>query len=866
MSESDGDKIPQRPGRRRRRQHEDGATSDSGGESDTIFEEVSEYESAEDHESEEEDETAGVERGKEETVDDGNEIDAIGEDEVLVAEVANLHITGSTEKSAAQVVSGDEADNEEEEKERIEDVEDYEEEETGEAVDTSTIGEPQDEEIEEEAEIEEDVDEEETDIKENKEDEDLEEKRGSGDGQEEPSEEGAVELDDDEDLKNPAYIPRKGAYYQHDVRMGDDYKSDKKQKRERRLWKGDDNKWLHDKYDESQQAPKSQYEIVNYYGFDIRDPTQQGRMERDGYDRRRGRGRGGRGGRRDGPPRGRGRGRGIISRSVEEDGSGDRGQQREQRSYYNSSKTTERRNYERDADFPQLPTRGQGDENKQNSKPTLTYAERVSRGQHRSHQIKEEENDNSDYEEDENSVRIPYQSEKTYYEKDSGGHKEESFKNVSSDYRYQPSRGQSNPQQVYLSEGSAPTAKYHRDTEAKSYSHSYSEHSRRRTQPGSREKDYGEQSQPVYPLEFVNKNYQRDAENQVNSSSLRQQGEIHKEEELPEPQGSSRKAYSMERHQRSRGQMDSSEVTVQEAQTIPIKEEGKVESKNYMHLRNLKIQVKGSERTVLYHEDDEDEKPGLRTNQQDIDDEEDQENQRNDRRERSRPKRYSSQRQRGQDLPQATSQQFYPQGYQGAGDPSRSKGDVPPHQASHPHPQRTSGQGHLSRQQGGGSPGVAPPTGLPQASSSLSPSIQNLMQQGMIMPPEDPMSQGVRPPHLPSPAFFQQHQGNLPPPYYVGPMVNYGAPQYPMGTPLQFQHYPIGMPHSPQGGVPPPAAPAAPPPPPPQNAAVPSSSQNPSVQQVGGVTYYSPMQQPPPQMRHLPPKRQSKPLTIESPP
>ena len=28
------------------------------------------------------------------------------------------------------------------------------------------------------------------------------------------------ELDDDEDRKNPAFIPRRGAFYEHDTRMG----------------------------------------------------------------------------------------------------------------------------------------------------------------------------------------------------------------------------------------------------------------------------------------------------------------------------------------------------------------------------------------------------------------------------------------------------------------------------------------------------------------------------------------------------------------------------------------------------------------------------------------------------------------------
>ena len=29
-------------------------------------------------------------------------------------------------------------------------------------------------------------------------------------------------VDDDEDQRNPAYVPRKGAFYEHDSRTGDD--------------------------------------------------------------------------------------------------------------------------------------------------------------------------------------------------------------------------------------------------------------------------------------------------------------------------------------------------------------------------------------------------------------------------------------------------------------------------------------------------------------------------------------------------------------------------------------------------------------------------------------------------------------------
>ena len=31
-----------------------------------------------------------------------------------------------------------------------------------------------------------------------------------------------AKLDDDEDKKNPAFVPRKGAFYEHDYRQGDE--------------------------------------------------------------------------------------------------------------------------------------------------------------------------------------------------------------------------------------------------------------------------------------------------------------------------------------------------------------------------------------------------------------------------------------------------------------------------------------------------------------------------------------------------------------------------------------------------------------------------------------------------------------------
>ena len=40
-------------------------------------------------------------------------------------------------------------------------------------------------------------------------------------------------LDDDEDKANPAYIPRKGAFYEHDSRLGDvDGEDDVKEEKE----------------------------------------------------------------------------------------------------------------------------------------------------------------------------------------------------------------------------------------------------------------------------------------------------------------------------------------------------------------------------------------------------------------------------------------------------------------------------------------------------------------------------------------------------------------------------------------------------------------------------------------------------------
>lgn len=52
----------------------------------------------------------------------------------------------------------------------------------------------------------------------------------------------------------------------------------------RKLW-SDDKKWLHDRYDEGSQMPKTRQELIAVYGYDIRTAN---RPDGDGMNRRRG--------------------------------------------------------------------------------------------------------------------------------------------------------------------------------------------------------------------------------------------------------------------------------------------------------------------------------------------------------------------------------------------------------------------------------------------------------------------------------------------------------------------------------------------------------------------------------------------------
>ncbi|XP_074835161.1 protein CASC3 isoform X4 [Carettochelys insculpta] len=100
--------------------------------------------------------------------------------------------------------------------------------------------------------------------------------RQSGDGQEstEPTENKVGKkvpkhLDDDEDRKNPAYIPRKGLFFEHDLRGQAQEEEVRPKGRQRKLWK-DEGRWEHDKFREDEQAPKSRQELIALYGYDIR--------------------------------------------------------------------------------------------------------------------------------------------------------------------------------------------------------------------------------------------------------------------------------------------------------------------------------------------------------------------------------------------------------------------------------------------------------------------------------------------------------------------------------------------------------------------------------------------------------------------
>lgn len=74
-----------------------------------------------------------------------------------------------------------------------------------------------------------------------------------------------AEPDDDEVEGNPAFIPKSGRYYMHDSRNTDEERTPEPSSHSRA-----DGKWKHDRFDERSQRPKTKRELMNRYGYDIR--------------------------------------------------------------------------------------------------------------------------------------------------------------------------------------------------------------------------------------------------------------------------------------------------------------------------------------------------------------------------------------------------------------------------------------------------------------------------------------------------------------------------------------------------------------------------------------------------------------------
>ncbi|GFG38466.1 hypothetical protein Cfor_02365 [Coptotermes formosanus] len=95
-------------------------------------------------------------------------------------------------------------------------------------------------------------------------------------------------LDDDEDRRNPQYIPKRGTFYEHDDRTAtedvsggdanDKEAADRASKegqgggdtKAKKVWREHENRWSHDRYNADEQAPKSCEELIAVYGYDIR--------------------------------------------------------------------------------------------------------------------------------------------------------------------------------------------------------------------------------------------------------------------------------------------------------------------------------------------------------------------------------------------------------------------------------------------------------------------------------------------------------------------------------------------------------------------------------------------------------------------
>ncbi|XP_030765143.1 protein CASC3 isoform X1 [Sitophilus oryzae] len=95
--------------------------------------------------------------------------------------------------------------------------------------------------------------------------------REEGDGQESAPNK---KVDDDEDKKNPQYIPKRGTFYEHDDRTAADIEAEEPAEADKdnkkKVWQDKKEKWKHDRFIDQEQAPKSRSELVAIYGYDIR--------------------------------------------------------------------------------------------------------------------------------------------------------------------------------------------------------------------------------------------------------------------------------------------------------------------------------------------------------------------------------------------------------------------------------------------------------------------------------------------------------------------------------------------------------------------------------------------------------------------
>ncbi|XP_077283369.1 uncharacterized protein LOC143909321 isoform X2 [Arctopsyche grandis] len=131
--------------------------------------------------------------------------------------------------------------------------------------------------------------------------------QGEGQKADDASNQGSVKpqvVDHDEDRRNPQYIPKRGTFYEHDDRTAPGAEDDGVASLEdgiasidssrvdrsvvsigevdervttpttpaerRKTPKSNADRWLHDKYNENDQAPKSSDELIAIYGYDIR--------------------------------------------------------------------------------------------------------------------------------------------------------------------------------------------------------------------------------------------------------------------------------------------------------------------------------------------------------------------------------------------------------------------------------------------------------------------------------------------------------------------------------------------------------------------------------------------------------------------